>query len=392
MENLEKIDIMNKKKILIISRTIFPSQFPRSLRATELAKELARQGHDVTLYAVLGKFDYAEFEKTFNLKVRDIGKMHFTNSTSDGAKKNNFINKILSKLFNDLIEFPDIELCFKIPSIFKKERNADMLITIAIPYPLHWGAAWAKSRHVSYFPKSWIADCGDPYMGNEFHKPYFYFKYIEKWFCRNADYITVPIDGAKEAYYKEFQNKIRVIPQGFDFDEIKIDYISPNNAVPTFAYSGSFYKGIRDPQLFLEYLSTLNQDFKFIVFTKKRSFIEPFLEKLGNKIELRDYILREDLLPELSKMDFLVNFENGTEVHSPSKLIDYALVKRPILSVSSNSLKKETINDFLNGNYKDQLKIENVEQYNIKNVAKEFLKLAKDFEAEVPHNFHIGNK
>ena len=42
---------MDKKKILIVTRAFYPTQSPRSFRATELAKELYRQGHDVTVMA-----------------------------------------------------------------------------------------------------------------------------------------------------------------------------------------------------------------------------------------------------------------------------------------------------------------------------------------------------
>ena len=38
---------MDKKKILIVGRTFFPEQSPRSFRTTELAIELAKQGHEV---------------------------------------------------------------------------------------------------------------------------------------------------------------------------------------------------------------------------------------------------------------------------------------------------------------------------------------------------------
>jgi hypothetical protein len=37
------------KKILIISRSFYPMNSPRSFRTTELAKEMASNGHDITL-------------------------------------------------------------------------------------------------------------------------------------------------------------------------------------------------------------------------------------------------------------------------------------------------------------------------------------------------------
>ncbi len=39
---------------------------------------------------------------------------------------------------------------------------------------------------------------------------------------QKVNYITVPIEEAREAYYEEFRNKIRVIPQGFDFSDVQL--------------------------------------------------------------------------------------------------------------------------------------------------------------------------
>ena len=49
-----------KMKVVIISQHIFPMQTPRAHRTTELIIELAKRGYDVTVYAVLGKYDYTE--------------------------------------------------------------------------------------------------------------------------------------------------------------------------------------------------------------------------------------------------------------------------------------------------------------------------------------------
>lgn len=372
---------MDKKRFIIISQTIFPAQLPRSFRATELAKELAKQGHEVNLYANLGKYNYSKFELENNVKVRNIGKLWFSKTNSDDSYKINFFDRALKKLFKKLFEFPDIELMFKIPSIVKKENSADCLVTIAIPFSLHWGAALAKAINPKKFPKIWIADCGDPYMGNKFRRPNFYFKYLEKWFCKKTDYITIPIEEAKEGYYKEFHDKIHVIPQGFNFDEVPIRYKQSQNLVPTFAYSGIFYKEFRDPSLFLQYLTTIKIDFKFIVYTKSPQFFFPFVNKLKNKLEVYNYIPREKLLSVLTSMDFLVNFENYTNIQSPSKLIDYALTKKPILSINAYEIPKKVINEFLEGNYINQFIVNDLDRYNISNVAKQFALLAEEFKS-----------
>lgn len=371
---------MDKGKILIISQTIFPAQFPRSHRATELAKEFAKQGHEVILYATLGNYDYSDFEKENNIKVKNIGKMWFAKLNGAHVVKRTFFDKVLSKLFNRLLEFPDIELMFRMPGIFKIEKNIDLLISVAMPHPIHWGCAMTRSFTPNTFPKTWVADCGDPYMGNKFrkNKHLFYFKYLEKWFCNNANYITIPVEGAREGYYSEFQNKIKIIPQGFRFENPEIHSKHLINNIPTFAYSGIFYKGFRDPALFLEYLTSLNIPFKFIIYTPDQSLIDPYLSRLEGKIEIRTYIPRNELLKALSSMDFLVNIENGTMVQTPSKLIDYALTKRPILSVSSKTIPEATFLEFIEGDYTNQFIVNNIEQYRIENVAKSFLKLLAD--------------
>lgn len=368
---------MLKKKIVIISQTITPAQFPRSFRATELAVELAQLGNEVILYAVLGSFDYSEFQKENNITVKNIGKTWFTTLNSDGKIRQNIFDKILKKCLNRSFEFPDIELVFWIPRIIKREKNVDVIISIAMPYPIHWGVSFAKILFNKKFPKTWIADCGDPYMGNISltNKPHFYFKYIERWFCKNATYLTVPTSGAINGYYRDFHEKIKIIPQGFKFIDLPSPADSRVNNVLTFAYAGMFYEEFRNPTNFLEFLVQTEIDFKFIVYTTSISFLNPFIPLLNNKLVIRPLVKRDKLLIELSKMDFLINFENGSNIQIPSKLIDYALTHKPILSINHKNLDIELINQFLNKDYSNKLVVQNIDQYNIKNVAQNFLSL-----------------
>jgi hypothetical protein len=207
-------------------------------------------------------------------------------------------------------------------------------------------------------------------------RKWMHFKYIEKWFMRKADFISIPVESAREGYYPEFQQKIRIIPQGFRFEEIDtLTYVK--NRIPTFAYAGAFIPGMRDPRAFLSFLGSLNQNFRFFVYTNNRGLIEPFQHALGDKLVILDYIPRNELLARLSKMDFLVNFDNNSVVQLPSKLIDYALVGRPVINIT-NELNVEYVLQFLSGEYKNAMKIENINQYRIENVCSEFLKLIQE--------------
>lgn len=370
---------MKKLNILIISRIIFPANSPRAFRTTELATELARQGHLVTLYAVLGKYDYTKYEKETGVKVRNIGKMRFATSDSDGQSRYTLLDKILYHSLHRLIEFPDIEFIFKVPGIIKKEKGTDMLITIAFPHPIHWGAALARKR-ISYkeFPKTWISDCGDPYMGDSINKKKFlYFRYVEKCWCKNTDFITIPLEEGKDGYYREFHPKIKIIPQGFDFDKVKINHPFVPNEIPTFAYSGSIYPGKRDPKLFLDFLTSVDLNFRFIIYTNTPDYYIPYKSVLKEKLIINPYIPREQLLFELSKMDFLVNLNNPNNIQLPSKLIDYLLTRRPIMNISSDFSDSEEslFVDFYNGIYIKRLNNYNLDQFNIKIIAKKFTDL-----------------
>lgn len=362
-------------KIIIISRTILPTIAPRAYRATELAKALAKKGHNVKLMAVLGQYDYTTFEKETGVKVQDIGTPFIATRNSDGKLKLSLWKLGLIFFLRKLFEFPDILLVGKIKNAILKEDNFDILITVAVPYTIHWGVSLIKKSQWKF--QTWISDCGDPYMGNDMGKHFFYFKYIEKWWSRKTNYITIPVVEACNSYYPEFRHKIRIIPQGFDFSKVKNEEYKEND-IPTFLYAGALYKEKRDPKKFLEFLVNLEITFKFIIYTSHTIHFQPFIDILKDKLELRPLIDREILMKEMSKMDFLINISNkGSKAQVPSKLIDYALTKRPILEISSDFTEKEkaVFEAFLRRDYSGQLKIENLNRYNIDIIADQFLNL-----------------
>ena len=369
---------MEKKKILLVSRSFYPTISPRSFRTTELVKEFARQGHSVTLITVKNDQYHIPFEQKYGVIINDFGPLRFP-SVKPSTNKN-MIHGIAWKtqrVFQLLFEYPDIEIMFRLKKALANERGYDLLISIAVPHPVHWGVAWAW-REENPIAKTWAADCGDPYMGfdiDRIKKP-FYFKYLEKMFCRKADYITVPFEAAKKAYYSEFRKKIKVIPQGFNFEVVKngVERLHPNG-IPKLAYAGNLWGGGRNPDELLNYLVNLDRDFKFTIYTQNKSPVIPYLNKANNRIKLREYIPREQLLEELSTMDFLVNLENQTTSQLPSKIVDYYLTGRPILSVPSSGMNTKTINRFLDGDYSDRLIVNNIDQYRITNVCSQFLNL-----------------
>lgn len=303
------------------------------------------------------------------------GKYRFPSVPRFKRKPFTVLSRILIRGLQLLFEYPAIEDFFKVKRILNRQQNHDLMISFAVPYPVHWGVAWSKTKNHPV-AKKWIADCGDPYMGDvvDTYRKLFYFSYIEKWFCKKADYITIPISGAIEAYYPRFHHKIKIIPQGFDF---KFDDLTPSpsqNKYPVFAYSGGFLPGTRDPRELLDTLTGLDRPYKFFIYTNSMEMVLGYKTLLGEKLEILDYIPRDELIIELSRMDFLINFDNGTKRHSPSKLIDYAIVGRPVLNIGKD-LNSETLVEFLNGDYSNQLDLPDPRKHHIGTISKDFLEL-----------------
>lgn len=361
-------------KILLISSHFYPVINPRSFRATELAKELVRQGNEVTVLTLYNS-KHTTFAEEHKVNFEYLPNLKWKELSIEGNAITSKIRRAIRRGMQLIAEYPAVELVGLVKNYIRKEtKKYDAIISIAVPYPIHWGIAASDWKRIA---NTWIADCGDPYYGDtsDSFKKLIHFKYIEKWAFRKMDKITIPIEEGKKGYFQEFHSKMNIIPQGFDFNIAKSHYVK--NSRPTFIYAGGFIPGYRDPQPFLEYLTTLKEDFKFIIYTNTIGLVQPYLNKLGDKIEIRDYIPREKLMMELSKADFLVNIDNAESVQSPSKLIDYKIANRPILNVKKGSLDEKVISEFLNFDFTNQYDISNVDQFDIRNVTNQFINLIK---------------
>jgi hypothetical protein len=274
-----------------------------------------------------------------------------------------------------------MEIFFKIRRQFRRNQNHfDMLISIAVPYPVHWAVAsyWrAKGRNIADY---WAADCGDPYclQENDTFRPPIYFRIVEKWFMRKADAVVVPTESSYKGYFPEFHHKIKVIPQGFRFEDVRRKE-QINDGVVRFGYGGTFILNRRDPREFLEFLCSLTKDFRFEfhVYTSHEHFVQPYASK-DSRIILHKPIDRISLLEEFSQFNFVVNFSNVGFAQTPSKLIDYAIIDKPVLEIQTNQLDTENVLNFLKGDYSKSVSIKNPEQYRIETVVNKFLDLIKE--------------
>lgn len=373
--NLTIDPMPGRLKILLVASGFYPEISPRSHRATELAKEFIRLGHDVTVITKYREFDYSSFLSGFPFQLLMWRKPCLPKIPESSQPPFSYISRFFRRTLLLLFEYPGIEEMFLVKKALKDKNEFDLMISFAVPYPVHWGVAFARTTNHS-IAKKWIADCGDPYMGDvldSFRKP-FYFAYLEKWFCRKADFVTIPVQAAITAYYPEFHHKIKIIPQGFRFDISTTTQNVSISEIPEFAYAGSFLKGIRDPTPLLEFLSRTELPFRFHVFTNNSEFLVKYLEPLKDKLIVSGYIPRDELLKKLAGMDFLINFDNNTSLNIPSKLIDYAFIGRPVINIRKEFSNKH-INEFLRADYKGRMVLPDAQQYHISNVTLQFIEL-----------------
>ena len=367
-------------KVLFITAAFFPGNSPRAFRATELARELAVQGHEVVVATPGQGAIHNEKSKEWCLRIEDKAP-EISGSFRGFYFSNPLVARVGNRMAEWLLEYPDIQYFRWAKKIASLYTDFDLMITIAAPHAIHWGVASMINTAGNKPARVWIADCGDPFMGSKMNTlpkmPWF--AYVEHLFCKTCDFITVPVESAKTAYYQKYRDKIRVIPQGFNF-ETSISLRKPyrKNSIPTFGFAGSLSPGKREPRPFLEYLLQYKRPFQCTLFTHAENLVRSYAEKSGGKIIVRSYIPRHELFAEMSTMDFLVNFENEVTEQVPSKLIDYYLMGRPVLSIRAGIDFESTVRPFLEGDYSGAVHFVNADIYDIKHVAAAFLSLYSD--------------
>jgi len=161
-------------------------------------------------------------------------------------------------------------------------------------------------------------------------------------------------------------------------ENIKLGKVSPSEKI-TFAYSGVFYLDIRNPEFLLKTLVGLDIDFRFDIYLRHidgavTNLLNKYTHLLGDKVSITYGTKRDDLIYNLSTVDFLVNIDNLTTTQIPSKLIDYAIAKRPIYSCNSTNYYKDDFLRFLRRDYSKSKYID-VSPYDIKKVANQFIEL-----------------
>ena len=359
--------------IHILTAHFYPQLHPRAFRSSELAAELVKRGHRVTVtnLTTVEDFDYMSFTEKTGVDVRNLGLYHLKTDNLENVQ-----NTWLYHTYRFLVEYLFAGNLFRHSSIIAKRINIDHDTDAVIALSKPFMNVLAISRYVKRHGKKFvtIVDSGDPFSNSKQTKTAFWFKWVEKWTYKFYDYLTIPTENAIPLYAPMIdKEKIRIIPQGFRMDSLKL-YEGSFDGPIRMAYAGVFYFDIRNPEFLFAYLNTLSIDYEFYLFMRDcNALVDDLLAKYPSvKPHVRISTMPHDeLITELSRMHFLINIENLSNTQMPSKLIDYGMTGRPIFSCNKTNFSPEKFNRFVNGDYSEAYNVD-VKKYDIRVIAQQF--------------------
>lgn len=384
----------------IVTYFFHPVLNPRAFRALELAKEFSRQGHRVIVYVPDTDYDYTELSKRYNISIECVAPGFYLNKkgrpvnsapaevgeVSTTKSKPGLMQRFKYQVIRNF--YPggfNFEYAFTCSRALKRANvTFDLMISVGLPICTHLAVSRASRMNRKKI-KTRVADYGDPYSFSKIiHPPYFH-RWLERRMLRQFDFILTPTEkGVQSFTYFKPADKIRIIPQAFDFSEIKRSDKLHESGIKHFVFSGNFYKDARNPRELFTFLSTLEIDFRFILYinmsdTDNMDIVRSFAGLLGDKLVVRPFVPRLDCIFEMSKADFLINISNTHTEHTPSKLIDYKLTGRPVFSYVPGSFDEIVFRNFLGGDYKsDFVKDLSLDKYDIRKVSADILSLIKE--------------
>ena len=373
------------KNILIVSHFFYPEITPRALRITALVRELVRTGHTVTM-VVPNKQIYHDHP----LELKGLTLLYGDSApTQEGAvpRRKRLRRYIPEFLVRWLLYFYNHEFFAKYDAGLERrlctmQGTFDLLISSSYPVAVHRAVMKAFRRNAALQARVKVAEFSDPPMRGEFNRSFFpaYGLFLRRM-GRFFDRFVIPVENARPCYtaYKP-QEEILVIPQGFDLSSVTRQEYHPHSR-PTFAYAGRFYQHTRDPRCLFEHLTAWGRDFSFTLYLIDcepyfERMLKEYQQRLPGRITLHRALSREELIEQLSGMDFIVNQNYTYATATPIKLIDYALAGRPVFSFSSLDFDTVALDRFLAGDYSDALRLPPLEEYDIRTVAQRFVDLS----------------
>ena len=415
------------KKILIITYYWPPAGGAGVQRWLKFSKYLPEYGYTPIILTVDEKYaNYPQKDSKLVNEISDKLKVHKTKTfevfsiyqklvSSNEMPYGGFANENNPSLLKKVARFirgnffiPDPrkgwnKYAFKAALKIIKDYNIDTIITTSPPHSTQLiGLKLKKKTNIN-----WIADIRDPwteiYYNKEFYKTSLAnkidYKY-EQQVINNADKIIVVSDSIKLSFSKnkkELLNKISIISNGFDTDDI-IKSSDTNNNTINIVYTGTIsdiypmnifidaIKSIENKNINIKLVGQVNEIFKQKIENDNLTNIFEFIGQVNHEKSL-EYLSKADiallLIPEIKDNKGILT----------GKFFEYLGSKKAILGIGpsdgdvakilkeTNSGKMIKYNDinsiinFINNFNKNKYSFEGIEKYSRKELTNKLIKL-----------------
>lgn len=227
------------------------------------------------------------------------------------------------------------------------DSPADLIISFAAPWSDHLVALRLHAEN--HVP--WVAHFSDPWVDSAYAKgaswPRRRSVAMERDVIAHASRVVFvnqqTADRVMSKYPREWRLKARVVPQGYELDDIPapVTLAGPLRMV----YTGRFYDGVRTPDALLRAIAAIQQRSPLqakLAVDIVGGAMEPYARRAA---ELGiDRIVRfvgrrspADALAAASTADVLLSIDapsDGPSMYLPSKLVDYLPLRKPILALT----------------------------------------------------------
>ncbi len=293
-------------------------------------------------------FEPYSFYKTFTGKGKKSKiKVGFSSEKKTSSIKENIAVWIRSNFF-----IPDakkfwIKKSVKFLNKYLKTNTVDIIVSTGPPHSLHIIAQKIKTK--TNIP--WLADFRDPWTNIDFYKELKLSKFadnkhhkLEFSVLKNANAVTVISPGMEKDFTEIYKRKYHIIPNGFDWDDIKTTKNIELDAKFTISHIGSMSK-TRNPNVLWEAISELThenssfkKDLEIKIIGSEDYSVKNSVSKynLKNNVKYIKHLPHNEIITMQRKTQVLLLIINNTpnaKLVMTGKIFEYLASKRPILCI-----------------------------------------------------------
>ena len=329
----------NVKNLLAVSWCMPPLLFPRSVQVSRTLKSLSIYGWDSTILCS----DPRESENINTLNM-DTSLAEFYGSSYRAVQVPTDRYQPLDALSSQWLK--------SALNVAKEQISTGKyaaLLTFAQPWVDH--LVGLEVRKFSRIP--WLAHFSDPWVDSPYYSAVGKqqldgWRKLERSIIQNADAILFTNPQAAELvmrkYPAEWKSKSHVIPHAYDEDLAHPVKPTRTGKRLRLVYTGDFY-GVRSPLWFLQALNTLSQTMPLqnVLEVHFVGRIHPEFQKASSNLGLDDIVFFQEQQPyfeslkiaSLADVLLLIDAPNkDPNPFLPSKLVDYLMLKKPILGLT----------------------------------------------------------